>query len=183
MNFYRVSNLDIKMVYIANDYSDNDKWMVNLFNAVSFFADVRVNKYKKKYSEEEMRQEAMIGLWTAIKTFDYHKNFDFYRWAQWNISKKIRDYIHKERSFLSAKSNTYIDNAESSLDAHVEEKNIIDYIFYSKKSPLSKRESEVLLSLMGFGETLAEVGDRLSLSAERVRQIKVESIKKIKKFQ
>ena len=104
MNFYDLSNLDIKMMYIANEKKDKKEWMSQIFVQTKFFAESRAKKYKIISAKDDLFQEAYLGLWEAILTYDYQKNFDFYRWAQWNISKKLRDYNSKSKRFFAAKS-------------------------------------------------------------------------------
>ena len=92
MNFFSTSNLDIKMMYISN-YGKGEAWMNDLFGETRFFANHRAKKYIRSPHYDDIIQESYLGLWSAIKSFDYNKNFDFYRWAQWNISSKIRNFL------------------------------------------------------------------------------------------
>jgi len=130
-----------------------------------------------------------LGLWEAILTYDYQKNFDFYRWAQWNISKKLRDYNSKSKRFLTAKSSIKeelgnCDYGHFTEEYEVElEKNIIyKMLFFSPNSILSQREKQVVIDNLIFGKKLNEIAISLNLSAERIRQIRNCSLQKIKRL-
>jgi len=177
------------MTYIVNEKKDSREWMSQIFVQTKFFAESRAKKYKKNLFEEDLFQEAYLGLWEAILTYDYQKNFDFYRWAQWNISKKLRNYNSKSKRFLLTKSGIKEElsncNYDSFTEAHeVElEKNIIyKMLFFSPNSILSRREKQVVVDNLIFGKKLNEIAISLNLSAERIRQIRNCSLQKIKRL-
>ena len=74
MKFYTVSNLDIKMTYIANELKADESWLHNIFVQTKFFADFQVKKFNLLSRDEDAKQDAYLGLWEAIITYDYHKN-------------------------------------------------------------------------------------------------------------
>jgi len=187
MHFYDLSNLDIKMTYIANEKKNSQEWMSEIFVQTKFFADARVKKYKKNFSEEDLFQEAYLGLWEAILTYDYQKNFDFYRWAQWNISKKLRDYNSKSKRFSATKSSIKEGLNDCNYDCFLEkheaelEKNIIyKMLSFDTNNTLSKREKQVVIDNLILGKKLNEIATGFNLSAERIRQIRNCSLQKIK---
>ena len=187
--FYDISNLDIKMTYIANEKKAQKEWMTQVFVQTKFFAESRANKYKKIFSKEDLLQEAYLGLWEAILTYDYQKNFDFYRWAQWNISKKIRDYNSKSKRFFAVKSsikrdlsscnyNCFLESQEVELERSI----VYKKLFSDAGSVLSKIERQVVMDNLVLGKKLKETAKDLDLSAERIRQIRNCSLYKIKRL-
>ena len=189
MNFYDLSNLDIKMTYIVNEKKDSKEWLSQIFVQTKFFADSRVKKYKKNLPEEDLFQEAYLGLWEAILTYDYQKNFDFYRWAQWNISKKLRDYNSNSRRFLITKSSIKEELTDHNYDCFSEEhevelekKIIYKMLFSDTSSLLSNREKQVVIDNLILGKKLKEIAINFNLSAERIRQVRNCSLQKIKRL-
>ena len=189
MNFYDLSNLDIKMTYIVNEKKDSKEWLSQIFVQTKFFADSRVKKYKKNLPEEDLFQEAYLGLWEAILTYDYQKNFDFYRWAQWNISKKLRDYNSNSRRFLITKSSIKEELTDRNYDCFSEEhevelekKIIYKMLFSDTSSLLSNREKQVVIDNLILGKKLKEIAINFNLSAERIRQVRNCSLQKIKRL-
>ena len=189
MHFYDLSNLDIKMIYIVNEKKQSKEWMSDIFVQTKFFAESRVKKYKKNLPKEDFFQEAYLGLWEAILTYDYQKNLDFYRWAQWNISKKLRDYNSKSRRFLITKSSIKEELSNCNYDGFTEEyeveleKNIIyNMLFSNSNNILSQREKQVVTDNLILGKRLNEIAINLNLSAERIRQIRNCSLQKIKRL-
>ena len=180
--FYNMSNLDIKMLYISNEFNSSDIWKHNFFVQIKFFAEHRVKKNKNLNNHSDVLQQAYMGLWEAVITYDYQKNFDFYRWAQWNISKKIRNHFRSSNRFSKIKSN--IKNSSDSYDmrSKLEAKVFVDNFFEKKNKVLSEREKKVLKSLFISDQTLAKTAKSLDISTERVRQIRDHSLFKIRKY-
>ena len=182
-----ISNLDIKMLYIVNENSESKEWMNDIFVQTKFFADIRVKKYSNNVVPPDLRQEAYLGLWNAILSFDYQKNFDFYRWAQWNISKRLRDFTFSEKRVFDAKSNIKreLSNRNCKHDLYEEEVRLEMMIFAKNilsdnSNVLSKREKFILANSLVMGKTLKEISAPLNLSVERVRQLKQCGLSKLK---
>jgi RNA polymerase sigma factor (sigma-70 family) len=179
MKFYSLTNLDVKMIYIVNENSESDKWMYDLYERVSFFAENRLRKHKIFLEKEDFLQEANLAIWESIKTFDYHKNFDFYRWMQWQISKKFRDVFAKNKRYSLAKYgiNNSINSCTGDVDLEVVV--LMNELFVVNKCKLSNRELGILKGIYFEGKTLSEVAILFSISIERVRQIRVNATNKI----
>ena len=163
------------MMYIAG--GKDESWMYDLFDKISFFALHRSKKYLSSPAYEDILQEAKLGLWIAIKTFDYKRNFDFYRWAQWSISSKIRNFLYEGKRHSSVSSSD--DEVLTHLDPAQE-----DFVFVreilSESSILSDRESSVIYDILFMGKTLSETASPMSISPEAVRKIKNKAIFKLK---
>ena len=183
MSFYSLSNLDIKMTYIANENRKDSSWLNDVFVQTKFFAESRAKKYRNGIYDEDLTQEARLGLWEAIITYDYQKNFDFFRWAQWNISKKFRSYTSefKKNSVAKCAIKKEVDNhsglcgwgeEEVSLDMKI----TIDKLLFGNREMLSDRETKVVLENLVLNRGLQD----LNLSAERVRQIRNASLTKLR---
>tara|TARA_Y100001970_G_C14120435_1_gene795962 strand:+ start:304 stop:879 length:576 start_codon:yes stop_codon:yes gene_type:complete len=187
MNFYAVSNLDIKMTYIANELKEDERWMHKIFVQTKFFADFQVKKFNLLARDEDVKQDAYLGLWEAIITYDYHKNFDFYRWAQWNILKKIRDNRKKTKRFHSAKSSIKqrLDSCNSTDDLCGQEVMLETVYLYKQllinnDIKLPKIQLEIIQKNVIMGKKLRELASEYSLSIERIRQIRNCGLSKMK---
>ena len=121
----------------------------------------------------------------AIITFDFNKNFDFFRWADWHIKSKIRDHISRE------KRQTHIRNSIKIYDLgtqnlELKQSNVrcidlrIDFLKWIKfdQIELSQRDRKIIVDTLLMNKTLSEVAADRNLSVERVRQIKEENFKK-----
>lgn len=179
MNFYTVSNLDIKMTYISNEMKKNRGWLDDVFVQTKFFADFQLNKFHLLSRDEDARQDAYLGLWEAVITYDYHKNFDFYRWAQWNILKKIRDNRKKTKRFYTAKSSIKqgLDSCNSADDLYDERVMLETGYLYKQlvlfnDIGLSKSQLDIIKKNILMGKKLREIASEYSLSIERIRQIR-----------
>tara|TARA_A200000159_G_scaffold164928_1_gene197518 strand:- start:5730 stop:6302 length:573 start_codon:yes stop_codon:yes gene_type:complete len=187
MNFFTVSNLDIKMSFISNEMSLDESWRQDIFVQTKFFADFQVKKFSYLSNDPDVKQDAYLGLWEAIITFDYHKNFDFYRWAQWNILKKIRDNRRNSKRFFEAKSSikeelNTCDSTESlvSQEDMLEASYLYKQIILKNDFHLSKPELDILFKSVIEKRKLREIASDYSLSQERIRQIKNVALNKIK---
>jgi RNA polymerase sigma factor (sigma-70 family) len=187
MKFYTVSNLDIKMTYIANELKTDESWLHNIFVQTKFFADFQVKKFNLLSRDEDAKQDAYLGLWEAIITYDYHKNFDFYRWAQWNILKKIRDNRRKTRRFCTAKSSIKqeLDSCNSAEVLYgqgvmLEAGYLFKQLVIDNDIGLSKTQLDVIKKNIIMGKKLKEIASEYSLSIERIRQIRNCGLDKIR---
>jgi RNA polymerase sigma factor (sigma-70 family) len=187
MSYYDLSNLDIKMTYIVNEKNDTKDWMHDVFVQTKFFAESRAKKYKNRSSQEDLFQEAYVGLWEAILTYDYQKNFDFFRWAQWNISKKLRNYNSNSKRFSIAKSgiknelgSCNFDNVLNEKEVELEMKIIFEKMLIDENNILSNRERSIVVDNLVLGKKLGEIASKFNLSTERIRQIRNCSLNKLK---
>ena len=187
MKFYTVSNLDIKMTYITNELKADESWLHKIFVQTKFFADFQVKKFNLLSRDEDAKQDAYLGLWEAIITYDYHKNFDFYRWAQWNILKKIRDNRRKTRRFCTAKSSIKqdLDSCNSAEDLYgqgvmLEAGYLFKQLVIDNDIGLSKTQLDVIKKNIIMGKRLKEIASEYSLSIERIRQIRNCGLDKIR---
>ncbi len=170
----RLANTDIKGYYLAHLEAENDLWMRQLFQSVLYFAISRIKKYSKNLNYQDIKQEALLGLWIAIKTFDCHKNFDFYRWAQWNISKFVRNFLNQNSIIFNSEAI----KIEKTARDNPEEMALMNEIF-SNQQLLNEKERRVIYQRFILEETLSEVGLDLSLSAESIRKIQNKAIVKL----
>lgn len=172
-----ISNYDIQRIYLNNESSQNDIWLRDLFNKLSFLAISRTKNYKNKSDKEDLLQSLYLALWKALKTFDPHKNFDFYRWSSWHINRCIRDFQNSNRRFASI--NLLGDGRLEMIN--IEDKVILlrDILKYS--SAFSKRDKQITYSYYVEGYTLSEIGKKEGLSAEGVRKVHNKIIKILRK--
>ena len=169
------------MKYIENELNLSEEWKRDLYEKIEFFANNRANKYISHHMYEDISQEAKLGAWKAINSFDYKKNFDFYRWAQWNISKEIRRILLEDKRDKKNKKN-FKKNKKNSNDDNLIDILTIDKAFGSASQLFSKKENAVFINNIVEGMTLAETGSIIGLTAERVRQIRQVVLSKITKI-
>jgi RNA polymerase sigma factor (sigma-70 family) len=182
-----ISNEEIRQIYIENQNSGSDEWRNLVFDRTRFFIFKKIKK--NFYLQNDLKQEALLGLWSAIITFDFNKNFDFFRWADWHIKTKIRDHIWAEERQRDIKNSIKISN----LDTHIlesneyaqEKKHIkIDFLKWLKEGEkkLSKRDLKIIVGTVLLDKTLAEVAEANNISKERARQIKELNLQEIRNF-
>ena len=169
------------MKYIEHELSISQKWKEDLYQKIEFFANNRANKYINHHMYEDISQEARVGAWNAINSFDYRKNFDFYRWAQWNISKEIRRILLEDKRDKKNKKNFKKNEKYLNVDNFIDILTI-DKVFGLASQLFSKKENAVFINNIVEGMTLAETGSIIGLTAERVRQIRQNVLLKVTKI-
>lgn len=144
---------------------------------ISRLAISRIKKYKNFSDKEDLLQELYLAIWQAIKTFDPHKNFDFYRWNSWYMNKAVRNFLSEKRRFCSI--NLLNDNTPMTLNLEDEVillKKILEYT-----RTVSERDYRIIRSYYFEDNTLAEIGSIEGLSVEGVRKIHKKVIEKYKR--
>jgi len=182
-----ISNEEIRQIYVDNQNSPSKEWMNLVFNKTRFFILKKIEK--NFYLKSDLKQEALFALWSAIITFAFNKNFDFFRWADWHIKSKIRDHISGERRYLNTKNSikiyhlgTHISEANDFAFRNIDAKIDLNNWLRKNKKNLSRRDSKIIVETIFMHKSLAEVAAANEISKERVRQIKAENLQKIKEY-
>lgn len=182
-----VSNEEIRQIYVDNQNSPSTEWMNLVFDRTRFFI---LKKIKKNfYLKSDLKQEALLALWSAIITFDFNKNFDFFRWADWHVKSKIRDHLSGESRYRDIKNSikiyhlgTHISKANDFAFKNIDAKIDLNNWLRKNKKNFSRRDLKIIVETIFMHKSLAEVAAANEISKERVRQIKAENLQKIKEY-
>lgn len=166
------------MKYIEHEFDTSSNWKHEVFGKIEFFANNRANKYISHYMFEDIRQEARLGAWKAVQSFDYRKNFDFYRWLQWNVSREIRRVLLEDKRDKKNKKFFKKNSDKLSVDNYIDML-LVDKLFDLVEGSFSNKEHAIFINNIVEGMTLTETGSIIGLTAERVRQIRLKVLSKI----
>lgn len=155
----------------------------------------------------ELISEGNMGLLRAIEKFDYERDVKFISYAVWWIRQAMLESIKKRKSLNTVEINpnesndTIIErrvcdeedehvsfyevgfsneNEENTKEKRESQKNIVNGLLDS----LDDREKDIIESVFGLSNkkelSLTEIGKEYNISVERVRQIKVTALRKLK---
>lgn len=154
----------------------------------------------------ELISDGNIGLLRAIEKFDESKDVKFISYAVWWIRQAMLESIKRRNAinFVEIEPNTDNDssmdkklieddeddvsfnndfsneNDEKSIEVSDNQRNIITSLI----GTLSDRERDIVENYYGINDkkelTLTDIGKKYNLSSERVRQIKLNAIRKLR---
>lgn len=154
----------------------------------------------------DLISEGNLGLIKAIQKFDPDKNVKFISYAVWWVRNAMQEFIKKRQTYLAVEKeedslnsavtehrltdddDEYIIRADVVLsdeedeeirELHENQKRIVDKLLAS----LSDRERYIVeryYGICGKEKNLEEIGKEIGITKERVRQIKEESLKKLR---
>ena len=141
----------------------------------------------------ELVSDGNMSLIRAIEKFDYARGNKFSTYASWAIMKNFARSVPAEHTrldrFRTGFDEIFYDSEDGRGNAFAEElvnksqRNAIMEIL----EELNGRERKVIACRYGLGkgaepETLEQVGNRLGVTKERVRQIEVRTLEKLRRI-
>ncbi|EMI18191.1 sigma-70 factor [Rhodopirellula maiorica SM1] len=132
-----------------------------------------------------------MSLIRAVEKFDYSRGNKFSTYASWAIMKNFArtipsEFKHRDR-FRTTTEELFLSRQDDRLDPYAEET-----VQRSRQRELSKildrldeREQKIITARFGLGRgneplTLKEVGDEMGVTKERIRQLEVRALMKLR---
>ena len=140
---------------------------------------------------EDLLSEGNVTLIRAIEKFDYSRGFRFSTYATHAIQRdffRLINRLQKDQSRIESGVEDFVadrhDEAEEDLQAAEEYRRFM-LLTEAMQSELDERDQRVLKLRFGLDEsdgpqTLQTIGVQLGLSKERVRQLEIRAIEKLK---
>ena len=133
--------------------------------------------------------DGTVSLMQAIERFDFNRGFRLSTYASWAILKNFAKTIPREvqaRRAAMTGAQEIIDataHKPGASPARRELREVLHSLVASMLLELSEREREVVIARFGLeggaAETLEQIGRRLRVTRERVRQIEARALRKL----
>ena len=186
--------------------NDNDiKARDELINSnLKFVASIAKQYQGRGLSYSDLIAEGNIGLLKAFEKFDYSRGYKTISYSVWWIRQTILDALTNrnllkgdeiptcaEKQIETEEDLIQMINAKDAFDDYIESSTPAEVKFLEEKNVselllncLDYRERYIITNYFGLDDidalTLEEIGAKLSLTKERVRQIKEKALKKLR---
>jgi RNA polymerase sigma factor (sigma-70 family) len=140
----------------------------------------------------ELISDGNMSLIRAVEKFDYSRGFKFSTYASWaimkNFARSIPDEKHHRERYLTGHDDLF----DASPDNRTDEQEVLSTAEQARDlahkflDRLSPRDREIIRLRAGIdnseGMTLEEIGQRLGITKERVRQLHVRAMKQLREM-
>jgi RNA polymerase primary sigma factor/RNA polymerase sigma factor len=132
-----------------------------------------------------------VSLMRAVDKFDYTRGFKFSTYAHWAIRKNFArsipdEFKHRERFRTSSEEifQSREDARADHLAVEIDQQSRADQIGKILHT-LDEREQQIIVLRFGLGQgseprTLKEVGEELGVTKERIRQLELRALAKLR---
>lgn len=140
----------------------------------------------------DLISDGNVSLMRAVEKFDYSRGFKFSTYASWSIMKNYARSIPAEAK-ISDRFRTGVEEAfdtapdnRTNVFEEIREHEQLESAVQKILGVLDERERNVLVYRYGLAErskpqTLEQVGEKIGVSKERVRQIEAQAISKLRR--
>lgn len=141
----------------------------------------------------ELVSDGNISLIRAVEKFDYARGFKFSTYASWAILKNFARSVPAEQQrqdrFRTGNDEVFAESSEQKGSFFIDEHMNLTQraVIQEMMQELDGREQKVIACRFGLSageqpETLEQVGNRLGVTKERVRQIEVRTLEKLRRI-
>ncbi len=150
-------------------------------------------RFRNIDSVDELISAGNMILIRAVERFDYGRGFRFSTYATHSVQRELFRYSGKVKKRQDTEVLTaqeiLLDSVESPGEAqkYPEQDRKVGYLRALMDKVLPERERRVVISRFGLesegrGLTLREIGEEMGLSKERIRQLQIRALQRLKDF-
>ena len=142
---------------------------------------------------DEMISTGNLVLIKAVERFDYSRGFRFSTYATHSVQRELyrsssRGWKRQSTEVLTAPEillSSVV--ARSDLQRYEEQDRKVDYVRSLMEKVLPDREQQIVSSRFGLNsnshsQTLREIGEKMGLSKERIRQLQLRALDRLRSF-
>lgn len=179
---YYVTNdcvLSLLKMFREADGKEKDNIKKSLSNKLVFLVYSKIKGYKKRDYYDDLFQECRIGLLKAIEDFDPFRGSNFFKFACWHIQHKIRLFNRYEKRYKKITSIKPEEECFLDIENDYEKKEFVKVLNTAFKN-LTEIDKEVLKMRFINNYTFRKIGEKFSLSKQRIEQIEKQALRKLK---